>query len=151
MLSRSFVGGVAVGALAAAALLLRRRRCRDALATVTTDVEPKLQPGSSSVAQLDRLLSIVENVIVPLTARGVERGNKVFGGAILRASDLSLVNASTNREADCPLWHGETTAIRDFFALPKEGRPPIGDCVMLATHEPCSMYGGCTRALCLCA
>ena len=42
-------------------------------------------------------------------------GNKVFGGAILRKSDLSLINASTNRENDCPLWHGETTAIRDFY------------------------------------
>lgn len=37
----------------------------------------------------------------------VKKGNKVFGAAILRLSDLSLVVAGTNTEIECPLWHGE--------------------------------------------
>lgn len=37
----------------------------------------------------------------------VKKGNKVFGAAILKLSDLSLVAVGTNTEMECPLWHGE--------------------------------------------
>ena len=50
-----------------------------------------------------RLLSVIEDDILPLTERGVSLGNKVFGAAILRKSDLSLVVAETNNELDNPL------------------------------------------------
>ena len=40
-----------------------------------------------------RLLDVIEHDILPLTERGVADGNKVFGAAILRKSDLSLVIA----------------------------------------------------------
>ena len=45
-----------------------------------------------------RLLDVIEQDILPLTAKGVALGNKVFGAAILRKSDLSLVIAETNNE-----------------------------------------------------
>lgn len=84
-----------------------------------------------------RLLDVIENDIVPLTARGVEEGNKVFGAALLRKDDLSLVIASTNNETENPLWHGEVHCIKQFYELPD--RPPTSDLIFLSTHEPCSL------------
>ena len=52
-------------------------------------------------------LDVIEHDVVPLTRAGVERGDKVFGAAVLRKSDLSLVIAGTNRETENPLFHGE--------------------------------------------
>lgn len=49
-----------------------------------------------------RLLQVMEDDILPLTERGVSLGNKVFGAAILRKSDLSLVVAETNNELENP-------------------------------------------------
>lgn len=89
-----------------------------------------------------RLLDVIERDIVPLTARGVEAGSRVFGAAVLRRSDLSLVLAETNHAAFSPLWHGEVYTIKLFFEL--QGHPDPGDCIFLATHQPCCM---CTSAL----
>ncbi|MEJ2086025.1 MAG: hypothetical protein P8Y44_10160 [Acidobacteriota bacterium] len=89
--------------------------------------------------ELSRLLEVVEQDIVPLTRKGVAAGNKVFGAAILRTTDLSLVVAATNEEVECPLWHGEMVAIRDFSALPVDQRPGPDQCLLLSTHEPCPM------------
>ena len=86
-----------------------------------------------------RLLDVIEHDIAPLTRRGVAKGNKLFGAAILRKSDLSLVVAETNNEVENPLWHGEIHAIKRFFELPLEERPAPKDCLFLATHEPCSL------------
>ena len=88
---------------------------------------------------LDRLLDVIEFDIAPRTQSGVERGNKLFGAAILRKSDLTLVVAETNNETVNPLWHGEMHAIKRFFELPAEQRPSTKDCLFLATHEPCSL------------
>lgn len=86
-----------------------------------------------------RFLDVIEHEIVPLTRSAVERGNKVFGGAILRKSDLSLVVAGTNLETVNPLFHGEVATLNAFFELPVRERPQPGDCLFLSTHEPCSM------------
>ncbi len=86
-----------------------------------------------------RLLDVIENEIAPLTQAGVGRGDKVFGAAILRKSDTSLVVAGTNEETDCPLWHGEVVAIRRFHELPAAERPSPRECLFLSTHEPCSL------------
>lgn len=86
-----------------------------------------------------RLLDVIEHDVVPLTAAGVERGNKLFGAAILRRDDLSVVVAETNNEVENPLWHGEIHAIKRFHELPADQRPAPADCVFLATHEPCSL------------
>jgi tRNA(Arg) A34 adenosine deaminase TadA len=88
---------------------------------------------------LTRLLDVIEHEIVPRTREGVASGNKLFGAAILRKSDLSVVIAETNNETENPLWHGEMHAIKRFFELPPGDRPKTSDCLFLATHEPCSL------------
>ena len=92
-----------------------------------------------SATLVSRLLDIIEFDIAPLTQRGVGTGNKLFGAAILRKSDLSLVLAETNNESENPLWHGEIHAIKRFYELPADTRPDPRDCIFLATHEPCSL------------
>ena len=94
---------------------------------------------SDTPALLSRLMDVIEHDIAPKTRAGVERGNKLFGAAILRKADLSLVVAETNNEIDNPLWHGEMHAIKRFYELPAEQRPAPKDCLFLATHEPCSL------------
>jgi tRNA(Arg) A34 adenosine deaminase TadA len=74
-------------------------------------------------ALLDCLLATIERGILPLTEAGVARGNKIFGAAILRKSDLSLVLAETNNEMENPLWHGEVHALKRFYELPAARRP----------------------------
>jgi tRNA(Arg) A34 adenosine deaminase TadA len=86
-----------------------------------------------------RLLDVIAADIAPLTRAGVAGGNKLFGAAILRKSDLSLVIAEINNETESPLWHGEMHAIRRFYELPADQRPAPRDCIFLATHEPCSL------------
>jgi tRNA(Arg) A34 adenosine deaminase TadA len=86
---------------------------------------------------VSRLLDVIESDIAPRTRTGVERGNKLFGAAILRKSDLSLLVAETNNEIENPLWHGEIHAIKRFFEM--ADHPPPKDCLFLATHEPCSL------------
>lgn len=90
--------------------------------------EPSLAP---------RLLDVIEQDIIPLTRRGVAEGNKVFGAAVLRKSDLSLVLAETNNELENPLWHGEVHLLKRFYELAE--KPDTRDLIFLSTHEPCSM------------
>ena len=88
---------------------------------------------------IDRLLETIESSIVPLTRSGVADGNKIFGGAILHKSDLSLVIAGSNNELENPLWHGEVHTLKLFYELPDDVRPATRDCIFLSTHEPCSL------------
>jgi tRNA(Arg) A34 adenosine deaminase TadA len=85
------------------------------------------------------LLDIIEEDIVPLTRGGVSKGNKVFGAAILRKDDLSVVLAGTNNEIENPLWHGEVHTLKQFYEIPASERPQPQDCIFLSTHEPCSL------------
>ncbi len=87
----------------------------------------------------DRFLTVIENDIVPKTRAGVAAGNKLFGAAILKKSDLSLVIAATNAETENPLFHGEISTLNAFYRLPAGGRPATRDCVFLSTHEPCPL------------
>ena len=93
----------------------------------------------SDAALIERLLDVIEKDIVPKTEAGVEAGNKLFGAAILRKEDGSVVIAETNNELENPLWHGEMHALKRFYELPKSSRPETKDCLFLATHEPCSL------------
>ena len=104
----------------------------------------ELQPDRVLV---DGLLDVIEHHILPLTAAGVGRGNKIFGAAILRKSDRALVVAETNNEIESPLWHGEVHALKRFYELPATTRPATRDCLFLATHEPCSL---CLSAITWC-
>lgn len=84
-----------------------------------------------------RLLDVIQSDILPLTRAGVAAGNKVFGAAILRKSDLSLVLAETNNETENPLWHGEVHTLKRLYE--RVEKPDTKDYVFLSTHEPCSM------------
>ncbi|KQU96929.1 cytidine deaminase [Ensifer sp. Root31] len=85
----------------------------------------------------ERLLNVIEQDILPLTEKGVAAGNKVFGAAILRKTDLSLVLAETNNETENPLWHGEVHTLKRFYEMAE--KPDTRDLIFLSTHEPCSM------------
>jgi tRNA(Arg) A34 adenosine deaminase TadA len=90
-------------------------------------------------AQVERLLDVIEQDIVPKTKAGVAAGNKIFGAAIIDKATGRVVIAETNNEIENPLWHGEIHAIKRFFELPVSGRPQTRDCYFLSTHEPCSL------------
>ena len=90
----------------------------------------------------NRMLDVIEFDVVPLTSKMVEIGCKLFGAAIIRRDDLSLVLAATNHEAFSPLWHGEIYTIKQFYEM--QGHPDPGDCIFISTHQPCCM---CTSAL----
>jgi tRNA(Arg) A34 adenosine deaminase TadA len=62
-----------------------------------------------------RLLEVIEHDIVPLTAKGVTEGNKLFGAAILRKSDHSVVIAGTNAATVNPLFHGEISTLNAYY------------------------------------
>jgi tRNA(Arg) A34 adenosine deaminase TadA len=87
----------------------------------------------------------MENEILPMTERGVAAGNKVFGAALLRKSDFSVVIAGTNAETDNPLLHGEISTLNQFYE--RADRPPTRDLVFLSTHEPCPL---CLSAITWC-
>lgn len=84
-----------------------------------------------------RLLDVIEHDILPLTEAGVTACNKVFGAAILKKSDLSLVIAETNNELENPLWHGEVHTLKRFYE--KTSGLSTKDLIFLSTHEPCTM------------
>jgi tRNA(Arg) A34 adenosine deaminase TadA len=85
------------------------------------------------------LLATIETAIVPATRAAVARGNKIFGAALLRKDDLSLVLAEANNEIENPLWHGEIHALKRFYERPARSRPEPRDLVFLSTHEPCPL------------
>ena len=71
---------------------------------------------TNSPAQLlDAFLQCITSEIVPRTARGVATGSKVFGAAILRKEDLSLVVAETNNEKECPVRTRESCAPIEYY------------------------------------
>jgi tRNA(Arg) A34 adenosine deaminase TadA len=106
----------------------------------TASPDPDLAKITQDKVQfIDRLLTVVEKEIVPLTQQGVRKGNKLFGGAVLKKSDFSTVVAVTNSETGNPLLHGEITAINAFYSIARDKRPPAKDCIFLCTHEPCPL------------
>ena len=111
------------------------------------------RPGAADLARIapdrealiDRLLAVIEYEIAPLTRAGVAAGNKVFGGAVLRKSDLATVVAVTNQESVNPLNHGEIATINAFYELPLGQRPAAAETIFVSTHEPCPLcLGGLT-------
>lgn len=99
----------------------------------------KVTKSSDNYTLLDALLATIEYDIIPATDSGVAAGNKVFGAAILRKSDLSTVIAETNNETENPLWHGEVHTLKRFYEMDKSARPDSQQLIFLSTHEPCSM------------
>jgi len=83
---------------------------------------------------IDRLLSVIENEIIPLTTKQVEAGNKIFGAALLFKEDLSTFIAETNNEMESPLHHGEMHTLKRYYEVPESERPDPK-----SLHEPCSL------------
>ena len=88
---------------------------------------------------LEKILNIFSKEVLPLTEKGVAKGSKVFGAAIIKKDDLSLIVAETNNEIENPLWHGEMHTLKKFYELDANTRPKEKDCMFLSSHEPCSM------------
>ena len=88
---------------------------------------------------LNKILDFFEKNIIPLTEKSVETGNKIFGAAILKKEDFSVIVAGTNNEIENPLWHGEVHTLKKFYELPKEKRPDEKNCLFISSHEPCSL------------
>ena len=88
---------------------------------------------------LDNFLDVFNNNILPLTSKEVDSGNKIFGAAILKKEDYSLVIAGSNNETENPLWHGEIYTLKKFYEIDKKIRPGEKNCIFLSSHEPCSL------------
>ena len=88
---------------------------------------------------LEKILNVFLNEVLPLTEKGVAKGSKIFGAAIIKKDDSSIVIAETNNEIENPLWHGEIHALKKFYELDSNTRPNEKDCMFLSSHEPCSM------------
>ena len=86
---------------------------------------------------IERALRVIEEEIIPETKKGVAKGNKVFGGAILTKSDYATMTIGVNQETENPLFHGEISTLNKFFAENKNRS--TGDLIFLSTHEPCPM------------
>jgi tRNA(Arg) A34 adenosine deaminase TadA len=93
---------------------------------------------------IHRLLEVMEHEIVPITAREVVKGNKLFGAAMLNKHDLSTIVADTNQETLNPLFHAEVQAINNYYSAPAEKHVAPTDVLFLATHEPCTL---CSSAI----
>ena len=88
---------------------------------------------------INHMLGAIENDILPLTEAAVKRGNKIFGAALLKKSDLSTYLAETNNEIESPLHHGEMHLLKRYYELPTEDRMAPAELIFLSTHEPCSL------------
>ena len=104
-----------------------------------TDTDFEMIIGQDKELFIDRVLSLIENEMVPKTMEGVKGGSKLFGAAVLKKSDLSTLLVATNTEADDPLLHGEITAIHSFYEIPKDQRPSAKDAIFISSHEPCPL------------
>lgn len=63
-----------------------------------------MEGAHSQQRLLEAFLACLANDIVPLTAQRIGEGRgKVFGAAILRKHDLSLVIAECNVDSECPV------------------------------------------------
>ena len=86
--------------------------------------------------KLNKILDIFINDLIPLTKIAVRKGNKIFGAFIIKKTDLSLVITGTNNEITNPLYHGEISALFNFFES-KKLKPK--DYYFITSHEPCSL------------
>ena len=92
-----------------------------------------------NIILLNKILEVFQKSIIPLTLEGVSGGNKIFGAAILKKEDFSLIVAGTNNEIENPLWHGEISALKNFYEIASNKRSSTKDCIFISTHEPCSL------------
>ena len=88
------------------------------------------------INDFNKILDIFIEDLIPLTNSSINKGNKVFGGFIVKKSDLSLVSIGTNEETKNPLLHGEISTIFNFF---DKNITNMKDYYFISSHEPCSL------------
>ena len=86
--------------------------------------------------KFNKILDIFINDLIPQTKTAVKKGNKIFGAFIINKSDSSLVITGTNNEVTNPLYHGEISALFNFFESEKLNPK---DYYFISSHEPCSL------------
>ena len=86
--------------------------------------------------KFNRVLDIFINNLIPETKIAVKKGNKIFGAFIIKKSNLSLVITGINNEITNPLYHGEISALFNFF---KSKKLNPKDYYFISSHEPCSL------------
>ena len=89
-----------------------------------------------AIMNYNSLLDIIINTLIPQTKIAVQKGNKIFGAFIIKKSDLSLVITGTTNETNNPLYHGEISALFNFF---KSKKLNSKDYYFISSHEPCSL------------
>ena len=88
------------------------------------------------IMNYNSILDIFIDSLIPQTKIAVLEGNKIFGAFIIKKSDLSLVISGTNNEINNPLYHGEISALFNFF---KSKKLNPKDYYFISSHEPCSL------------
>ena len=89
-----------------------------------------------TIMNYNSILDIIIDTLIPQTKIAVQKGNKIFGAFIIKKSDLSLVITGTNNEINNPLYHGEISALFNFF---KSKKLNPKDYYFISSHEPCSL------------
>ena len=89
-----------------------------------------------TIMNYNSILDIIIDTLIPETKIAVEKGNKIFGAFVVKKSDLSFVITGTNNEITNPLYHGEISALFNFFKS-KNLNPK--DYYFISSHEPCSL------------
>ena len=88
---------------------------------------------SHDVQFLAKLLDVIEHGIIPKTQHGVANGNKIFGAAVLDRNGEAIY-CGTNKETECPLYHGEMSTIKDFYDRKLNAKYKTDECIFLSTH-----------------
>ena len=89
-----------------------------------------------TIMNYNSILDIIIDTLIPETKIAVQKGNKIFGAFVVKKSDLSIVITGTNNEITNPLYHGEISALFNFFKS-KNLNPK--DYYFISSHEPCSL------------
>ena len=83
---------------------------------VIIDKSNQQPPLKATVTQLSKILHVIEEEILPKTKKGIQKGNKVFGAALLN-KDFECTIAETNDELNNPLFHGEVNLINAWAKI----------------------------------
>ena len=88
------------------------------------------------ITNYERILDIILDDLIPLTKISINEGNKIFGGFIVKKSDLSIICLGTNQEIKNPLFHGEISTLFNLF---EKKLFNTKDYYFVSSHEPCSL------------
>tara|TARA_B110000196_G_scaffold310391_1_gene313130 strand:- start:104 stop:685 length:582 start_codon:yes stop_codon:yes gene_type:complete len=89
-----------------------------------------------SLINYNLILDFFIDNLIPKTELAVSKGNKIFGAFVINKKDYNLNVTGTNNEIVNPLFHGEVSAIFNFFKI---GNLNPKDYILISSHEPCSL------------